>query len=726
MTTSITTCHLCEAVCGLVLEHDGPRITSLRAHEADVHSRGHLCPKAAAIGDVSGDPDRIREPMLKTASGEWRSMGWDEALTLACDRLARTQAEYGRDAVAFYYGNPTGHSSGAMLYAVLFAEVLATKNRFSTMSVDALPRVLTSYLLYGNQALVPVPDIDRTDFLLVLGANPIVSNGSAVSAPAIKKRLRALRRRGGRLVVVDPRRNETAAIADQHLPIVPGSDALLLAALLHVVFARGLDRLGHLADHVDGLAELREAVQPFAPERVAPHCAIDAPSIEALAVDFARAERAVCYGRMVTCTQRFGTLTTCLIDALNLVTGNLDRPGGSMFTSPVVDLAGLAALLGQRGHFDRWRSRVSGLPEFNGEIPVASMAEEMDTPGPGQVRALVVHAGNPVLAIPDGRRLDASLTRLDFMVAIDLYLNETTRHADLILPPSFGPEHDYYPILALGLSLRTVAKYAPAVLPAPSGVRHDWQIFLGLAQGLLARRGLLQRFGSRALATLLGAGPRRIIDLAVRLGPHGLRGRGLTLDTIEAHPEGSELGPLPPVLPKALQTKGGRLRILPPVASYFTRLAAGFAVERPPLTLISRRQQRSNNSWMHNSRRLIAGRPRCTLLMHPEDTAARGLTAGSLVTVTSEVGSLEVAVEPSDEMIRGVVSLPHGWGHDRAGARLQVAAERSGASINDITRASSIDAVSGCTSFALPVVVTRRLDPRDPAPPEPDPRDPAL
>ena len=701
--TDYTTCMLCEAACGLEVVHDGERIKSIRGDDDDVHSKGYICPKAVAIGDIAADPDRVREPMRRTADG-WEPVSWEEAIRFAAERIAAIQEQHGKDAVAYYYGNPTAHDIGALLASLMTVQALGTKNAFSSASVDALPRQLASYLLYGTQAVIPVPDIDRTHMLLILGANPVVSNGSVMSLPNAKKRLKAIRARGGKIVVVDPRRTETAELADAHHPIRPGGDAFLLAAMLQTIFAEDLASPGRLGDFVDGIDRVRRAVAPFTPQAVADVVGISADDIATLARDFAGAESATCYGRMGTCTQRFGTITTVLIDALNLVTGNLDSPGGAMFATPAVDLGGLAATFGQSGSFARYRSRVSGYPEFNGEIPVAGMAEEMTTPGPGQIRALVIHAGNPVLSIPDGRKLDDALAGLDFMVAVDIYINETTRHADLILPTSFGLEHEHYPALAFGLSCHNVAKLSEAIVEPPSGVRHGWSVLRDLALAFLRSRGVLWRMGAAVLGALSGGGPRKILALAMKYGPHKLR-----IEDVEASPHGIDLGPLQPRLPEIVRHKDKRIDLWPdPVAEDMPRLEAELRKERAnkKLSLVSRRHLRSNNSWMHNSRRLLKGKDRCTLLIHPSDASARGIDDGAIVEVTSSVGSIALPVAVSDEMMPGVVCAPHGFGHSRDGVQLSVASERPGVSINDITCASEIDALSGCSSFAVSVDVT--------------------
>lgn len=718
-TISYATCHLCEASCGIAVEHDGERILKIRGDEEDPFSRGYICPKATALADVHADPDRLRRPVRRTARG-WEEIGWDEALDEAAGRLAEIQGRHGRDAVGLYVGNPTAHSYTATLFLVPLLAALRTRSMFSSNSVDALPRLLTSLSLYGSQAVLPVPDLERTSFLLVLGANPVVSNGSIMTAPGCARRLKELRARGGRLVVVDPRRTETAEIADEHHFIRPGADALLLLGMLHALFAEGRVTLGQLAPRLDGAERVRALCAPFSPERVAPATGMAAATIRDLARRFAEAPAAVCYGRMGVSTQAFGAVSCWLIDLLNLLTGNVDRPGGAMFSTPAVDLPALAALVGQTGSFDRWRSRVRGLPEFNGELPAATMAEEIETPGEGQVRALITHAGNPVLSTPNGRRLDRALAGLEYMVAIDIYRNETTRHAHLILPPTFGLERDHYPLLVAGFAVRNVAKLSQAVLPRDPGARGDWEILLGLTTRLLERQGPGGRAGAAALGWIERRGPRAVLREALRVGPWGRRrgagGRGLTLEALLESPHGVDLGPLEPRLPGILRTRGRRIRLDPPrFVADLARVEAALAgaeaaaAGRAPdeLLLIGRRQLRSNNSWMHNSLRLVKGPRRCTLQMHPDDAQQRGLRAGDRARVSSRVGAVVVEVEVSDAMMPGVVSLPHGWGHDREGIRLGVAQEHAGVSVNDLTDEAARDELSGVAVLSgVPVTVT--------------------
>ena len=649
MATRLHTCMLCEAVCGLAVELDGAKLKSIRGDADDPFSRGHICPKAAAIGDVQGDPDRIREPQRREG-GRWRSVSWKEALDEAGERLAAVQRKHGRSAVALYIGNPSVHSYSAMLGVPFLSRALGSRARFSATSVDQLPHMLAALEMFGHQLLLPVPDVDRTSFFLMLGANPRASNGSLMTAGGISRRLDELRQRGGKVVVVDPRRTETAAAADQHLPIRPGTDALLLLAMLQVLFEDGRADLRHLAAFSDGLPLLREAAARFPPERVADRTGISADAIRELARAFATAQSAVAYGRVGASTQEFG-----------------------------------------------------------GELPAATLAEEIDTEGGGRIRALVTFAGNPVLSTPNGARLDRALSGLEYMVSIDVYRNETTRHADLILPTSFGFERDHYDLVFYVLSVRNAARYVEALVPPPPGVRDDFAVLLDLALSL-RRHGGGRR--GRALGAVLRAarmlGERRLLDLMLRFGPHRL-----SLRKLRRKPHGIDLGPLRPQLPARLGTPGKRVQLAPPIfLRDLERLEASLAQRRADLVLIGRRALRSNNSWMHNSLRLVKGPPGCVLLMHPDDAAARGLTSGARARVASRVGSIEVPVGVTSDVARGVVSLPHGWGHTREGAALGVAAAHAGASLNDLTDEQSVDALSGNAAFSgVPVDVTpARID----------------
>jgi anaerobic selenocysteine-containing dehydrogenase len=693
MTVRRTSCNLCEAICGVLVTVDDGRVTDIRGDESDPLSCGHICPKAVALRDLQEDPDRLTTPVRRTADG-WQEIGWDAAYELVVDKLTGIQREHGRNSIGVYLGNPNVHSLGALTHLPAMVKQLRTRNRFSATSIDQLPHMLASYLLYGHQLMVAVPDIDRTSYLLMLGANPLASNGSMMTAPGFGRRLKELRKRGGKVVVIDPRRTETAAVADEHHFVRPGTDAAFLLALIHQVIADGQARP---AAYVDGLAAVEAAVESWTPERAAGITGIPAAAIRRVAREFASAERAACYGRVGVSTQQFGAICQWAIQVLNIITGNLDRPGGTMFPRPAVN-----ALLGLgRGHIGAWKSRVRGLPEFGGELPVSTMAEEILTPGAGQIRAMVTVAGNPVLSTPNGRKLDEALGTLDFMVAVDPYINETTRHADVILPPAPPLERDHYDVIFHQLAVRNTARWNDAVLPKPASARHDWEIFrdLGLA---LVRRTPWSRRRVEVMARLR-LSPRRIVDLGLRIGPYRL-----SLAKLKRSPGGIDLGPLQPALPKALHHKSKRIELAQRmILDDLPRLDSLAEVSADELLLIGRRHLRNNNSWMHNSARLVKGRPRHHLLMNPEDLSRRKLSDGQLVTVTSATGSICVEVAASNDMMPGVVSLPHGFGHNRPGARLSVAGQVAGPSANDITDAGLTDAVAGTAAVnGVPVTVT--------------------
>lgn len=698
-------------MCGLQIDVKGDRVVSVRGDEDDPFSRGHLCPKGPAIADLHHDPDRLRTPLRRTASG-FESIGWDEALDEAAAAIHGIQRDHGNDALAMYLGNPVVHNLGALLYGPRFLRQLRTRNRYSATSVDQLPHMLAAYLMFGHQLLLPVPDIDRTSLFIVLGANPLVSNGSLMSAPGMPRRLRELQARGGRLVVIDPRRTETAAKADQHLFIRPGTDALLLLGMLHTVFANKLVRMRQLGDVTDGLETLRGLVADYSPQVVAGPTGIAAQSIVDLATELASADHGVVYGRVGTSLQPHGGLCAWLLYALNIVTGHLDHPGGAMFTTPAVDAIAAPKGMGVgRGSFGRWRSRVRDLPEFGGELPVATLADEMLTKGEGQIRGLITLAGNPVLSTPNGARLDRAIAGLDKYVAIDFYLNETTRHADLILPPTSPLERPHYDLVFHLLAVRNTAKLSPPLFEAGPEQRHDWQILHGLGTRLAALGGGAgwgQRATDRALAWL---GPERLIDLGLRAGPYGVRGKGRSLSAAQmrAQPHGVDLGPLVPCVPERLPK--GRIDLAPEAfVADLARLRSDLLddpeLEGPRLRLIGRRQLRTNNSWMHNVPKLVSGKPRCTLLMHPTDAESRSLGDGDAVEVRSRVGQVTTTVEFCADMMPGVVSLPHGFGHGREGTRMEVAKTQPGVSINDLTDEQRIDTLAGTAALSgVPVSV---------------------
>ena len=701
-------CNLCEAICGIEITVGPDQRLDIRGDKDDPFSRGYICPKAVALQDFHFDKDRLRHPVRRTASG-WERISWNEAFAEVAQQLKRIRSQHGRDSLATYLGNPSVHNYGVMLFAPGFIRSLKTRNRFSATSVDQLAHHLAAYLMFGHQLLLPIPDLDRTRFFLILGANPAVSNGSLMTAPGMSRRLQEIRERGGKVVLIDPRFNETARFADQHLFIRPGTDVLLLLAMLQVVFAEGLTRLGSLAPFTKGVEIVASMVAQFSPERVASITGIEPEEIRVLAREFAAAEAAVCYGRIGVSTQEFGGVCQWLVNVLNIVTGNLDRAGGAMFTRPAFDPVNAPKSLAPRGSFARRHTRVRKLPEFGGEFPVAALAEEILTDGPGQIQALVTVAGNPVLSTPNGRELDRALAGLKFMASIDCYINETTRHAHIILPPTSPLERGHYDIAFHVLAVRNTTKFSPPLFAPDADAKDDWEILREL-QTRMAGEGFFQRVKGRVMQKF--AGPETLLDLALRFGPYGAGfnpfSSGLTLRKVRKAKHGIDLGPLLPCLPERLCTSDKQIDLAPAVlVNDVERVRMNLldqASHASPhlnghLRLIGRRQLRGNNSWMHNTERLLRGKPQCTILMHPSDAAHRNLVTAQTVVVKSRVGSVELPVEISDEMMPGVVSIPHGWGHDRLGIQLEVAQQHPGTSINDLTDHLSIDTLCGTAAF---------------------------
>jgi len=704
-------------MCGLEIEYEGERVLSIRGDQADPFSQGHLCPKAVAIQDIHTDSDRVRAPQKKI-KGAWVEISWDEALDTVATKLSQLQERYGPDSVAIYMGNPMAHNFGGVLYLSALHEALKTRNKYSATSVDQLPHMLAGFLMFGHQLLMPVPDLDRTDFFLNIGGNPLASNGSIMTAPNIRKRFKALKARGGKLVVIDPRRTETSQIADQHLFISPGRDAFLLLAMLHTLFAENLvKKESPHATSLFGGGEMPGWVADFPPEAVAGVTGISAEDIKTLARDFCAARSAVCYVRFGACTQAFGALVVWLSYVLNGMTGNFDRAGGLMFTSPAADLVGVSKRLGKAGSFGRYFSRVRHLPEFGGEFPVSTLADEMETPGQAQIRGLLTLAGNPVLSSPNGGRLEKALEQLEFMASIDLYCNETSCKADILLPASFALEEDHFDLIFNLLSVRNTLKYSPALFERVGNTKPDWEIIFELAQRLQIKKGGLDSLFAQAMQFLgKGLKPAALVDTMIRFGRYGdwflPFSQGLNLAKLKAHPHGLDLGALQPALPEILCTPDQKINWAPrEYLADLSRLKQDLKRPAPEFLLIGRRQLRSNNSWMHNSLRLVRGKNPCTLLMHAQNAANLELVSGDWVEVCSATGALQVSVEVTDAIMPGVVSLPHGWGHDRQGVQLKIAREHAGVSLNDITEHLSIDALSGNAALNGVSVKIRKIEP---------------
>ncbi|MCX4702015.1 molybdopterin oxidoreductase family protein [Streptomyces sp. NBC_01373] len=725
--TALRICPLCEATCGLTLTIEGTRVTGARGDRDDVFSQGFICPKGASFGAVDGDPDRLRGPLVRK-DGELREATWEEAFDAVAAGIRTVVERYGANSVGVVLGNPNVHTMAGALYPPVLLAGLGTRSIFTASTVDQMPKHVSSGLLYGDANAIPVPDLDHTDHLLLLGANPLESNGSLCTAPDFPGKLKALKARGGTLTVVDPRRTRTAKLADRHIAIRPGTDALLLAAMAHVLFEEGLVELADLAAHVQGLDELAASVRDFTPEAVADACDVDAVTIRALARELAAAPTAAVYGRIGSCTVPHGTLASWLVDVLNILTGNLDRPGGALFPQAATDRTPRPAGPGHGFALGRWRSRVSGHPEAKGELPLSALAEEIDTATEqGEpVRALIAVAANPVLSAPDGNRLDKALDSLDFMVSVDPYLNETSRHAHVVLPPpppSQSPHHDF---AFNTLAVRNQVRYTRPAVPLEPGRMAETEI---LARLVLAATGMHgadpaavdamvidQTLGKavkephspvhgrdpRELATQLTGetGPERRLDLMLRLGPYGegfgVRPDGLSLEKLLAHPHGIDLGPLSRRLPQPLKTRSGKVELLPqPIAGDLPRLRQALHERPAGLVLVGRRHLRSNNSWMHNVPALTGGTNRCTLHIHPEDAERLGVRDGAPVRVKGAGGEVTAPAEVTDGVRRGVVSLPHGWGHDRPGTRLSHASADPGVNVNQILDGSLLDPLSG-------------------------------
>lgn len=694
--THYRTCNLCEAMCGIEIVTSGQQILSIKGDKQDTFSRGHICPKATALQDLYEDPDRLRHP-IENVNGEWKEISWEAAYEKTVAYIQAVQKKYGNDAVGTYLGNPNVHNLGSMLYGRELLHTLGTKNKFSATSVDQLPHHIIAHKIFGHQLKIPVPDIDNCDHFLIIGANPVASNGSIMSVPDVKTRLKAITKKGGEVIVIDPRRTETAEIASKHHFIKPGSDVLMLLAMLNTLFSEKLAKPGRLKEFTPKWNQLALDVATYTPERVAQHTGIEATEVKKLVRDFTKAKAPVCYGRMGASVQAFGTLTQYLIMAFNILTGRLDARGGMMFTQPAADLISQTG----KGHFGRTQSRVRKLPGFSGELPVSALAEDILTEGEGQIKAMVMMAGNPVLSTPNGQQLDKAFQGLDFMVSIDFYLNESNRHADIILPPVSTLERSHYDLIFHLLAVRNTAKYSPALFKAEANTKQDWEILLELSHRLRGKTDLKTRLTHKAKMLL---GPEAQLDFLLRSGPHGGGFnifKGISLRKLKAQPHGIDLGELKPVLPGALQTKDKKIQLhrdffmadLPRVEAHFFETTSKH-LDRP-FSLIGRRHVRSNNSWLHNSKRLVKGKNRCTVMIHPYDAAALKIENAQTVKVASRVGQIELPAEITDEVMQGIVSIPHGFGHDRKGTGWKIAEAHAGVSVNDLSDEMQIDELSG-------------------------------
>lgn len=719
-------CPICEATCGLTLQVDGRAVGDIRGNQDDVFSKGYICPKGVALRELDADPDRLKTPLVRR-KGELVAVSWEEAFAEIEKRLLPIIAEHGRESVAAYLGNPSAHKVALQLYISVFLKALSSKNIFSASTLDQMPKQVSNALMYGSFLTSAVPDIDRCDLLVVMGANPMASNGSLWTVPDFRGRVKEMQKRGGRLIVIDPKRSQTAKVADDHIAIQPGTDAYFLAALVYTLIEEDLVNLGKLEPLVSGVADIKKAVEDYAPEVVADLTKISADTIRSLARDIAATDAAAVYGRMGTSTQEFGTLSSWLNDVVNILAGNLDRPGGVMFPKAPALQANSTGTpgIGHGTRIGRWTSRVRGAAEILGELPAVCLAEEIETPGPQQIRALFTIAGNPVLSAPNGERIGRALGSLDFMVSIDIYLNETSRHADVILPGTSPLEESHFDIGFHQFAIRNAARFSPAVFPLNGSRPEEWEVLLKLAaiasgqelstneldeqiirgriKSLTQKEGspIFERDENDIFDSLTGTGPDRQVDLALRVGPYGdafgTNPEGISLQKLIEEPNGFDFGPLEPRMPEALRTPSGKIEIAPPeILSDLPRLASAFNRATPDaFLLIGRRDVRTNNSWLHNLPLLAKGPFKCTMQIHPKDADRLGLDDGAMASVRGKTGSVDVVTERTDDIMPGVVSIPHGFGHNQQGANLRVAAERPGINSNLLADDSVIDPLSG-------------------------------
>ena len=688
--THFRTCNLCEAMCGVVIQHDGENVLSIKGDKNDPFSKGYICPKATALQDLHEDSDRLRHPVERTANG-WKEISWPEALDKVAAGIQSVQKKHGQNAFGIYLGNPNVHNLGGMLTIKHLLSSIKTRSRFSATSIDQLPHHIVSMHLFGHMLRIPVPDVNRTQYMLIIGGNPLASNGSIMTAPNMRQKLKDIKARDGKVVVIDPRRTETADIASEHHFIRPATDVLLLLAMLNEIYLQGYadkaraknNRAAALAPEI---ARIADFAKDYSAESVADITGIAASEIKRLVKEFCEAESSVCYGRMGVSVQEFGLLSQYLIMVINIVTGRLDEVGGLMFPNPAVDVVNNSG----PGYLGKRHSRVSNLPDFNGDYPVVAMGDEMLVTGEGQLKGFMTVAGNPVLSTPNGEKLDTAFASLDFMVAIDYFVTETSRHAHIILPPVSPLERDHYDVTFNNFAVHNVAKYSKALFAKKKSAKHDWQIYLELAKRLDKKAALATKIERRIVRTL---GPKFMRDQGLRRGPYA----GMSLNKLKKNPHGFDLGPLKRMLPQALKHKDKQIHLN--IDFYQADLERVREMmqnyDDKQVLLIGRRHVRSNNSWLHNSYRLVKGKPRCTLMLHPETAKEYGIEDGQNVKVTSRVGSVTIVAEVTDELMPKVVSIPHGWGHGRKGVKQKIAQAHAGVSVNDLTDDTLIDQLSG-------------------------------
>ncbi|MEM6378011.1 MAG: molybdopterin-dependent oxidoreductase [Bacteroidota bacterium] len=691
------TCNICEALCGLAIEVEDNKVVSIKGDDQDVFSKGHICPKAYALKDVHEDPDRLHYPMRKI-NGSWVQVSWEEAINYTAEQLVKLQVKYGTDTIGIYQGNPTVHNAGSLLFSGNLIRSLKTKHRYSATSLDQLPHHLAADFMFGNQFLIPVPDINRTDFWLILGGNPLVSNGSLMTAPDVGGKLKAIQDRGGQVVVVDPRKTRTAKKADRHFYIRPGTDVWLLLAMLNYTFSQGKVKLKRAEDFIrlEQLGLIQAAISKYTPAFAAGITGISKQEIVELAEAFLNAPSAICYGRLGVSITEHGSLCHWAINLLNILSGNFAEPGGVVFTNPAIDVARSKS---PKKRFGRWHSRVRGLPEYGGELPTATLAEDILEPGEGQIRGFITSCGNPVLSATNGQQVDEALASLEFMVSIDIYLNETTRHADVILPPATGLETAHLGIAFHNLAVHNTINYSEPVLDKPANTLFDWEIFNRLTTAVETAKAKVQ---GAEVANKFRPTLEQVLNQLLTIGPHPYQ-----LEDLKAQPHGIDLGPLAVEdLEDKLQTEDRMIDLFPLI---FEKALADLEtpkIDSDQLLLIGRRDLRSMNSWLHNSYRMVKGKQICVAQIHPKDALKHNIKDKDLVVIQSRVNRIEIIAQVSEEVGPGTISIPHGWGHRKAGTQLQVASQHAGVSYNDLADEQHIDKVSGNAALnAIPIEI---------------------
>lgn len=710
-------CNYCEAMCGVKITYDPDAPTddkkiAVKPDKDDPFSQGSMCPKAAALGALYFDPDKLKLPVKKTGD-QWQQISWQEAYDTIEKKIKSIRRTYGENSIASYMGNPIVHNFGMMVFIKTLLRAIGSKNIFSATSMDQLPHHFAAHYMFGHEFRLPVPDINRTDFMIIMGANPLASNGSIMSSAGVKRRLNDIKERGGKFIVIDPRKTETAKIASQHHFIKPGTDIYFLLAFVHIIFRDKKVRLGRLKKHLAGFDKIEPLVKEFTAEKVSSVTGIEQQQIEALAAEFLAQDKAVLYGRMGLSTQLHGGLCHWLINTINVLSGNFDTPGGMMFPTPAIELARHK----QRPAFGRWKSRVRGMNEFSGELPVVTMADELLTEGDGQVKAFVTICGNPVLSSPGGDRLDKALENIEFMFSIDNYINETTRHADLILPTPSGLEIEHYDLIFNAISVTNNVKFSQALFSVDENRPYDWQILKELSRRISSR-------GLSLVDRILT--PRRLLNWGLMLGPYGKLSspkrwlNGLTLQKLIDSKHGINLGPLQSAVPHRLNTLDKKIHLNPDV--FIQRLnevkqrewlqlqtSAQEKKTAGKFSLIGRRNVNTNNSWMHQVKKLSRSKQvRCTIMINSGDAENLQIVHNELVKVTSRVGEIILPAEITDTMMPGVISIPHGFGHNKKGTRVSIAQSKPGVSINDITDPMRVDKLTGNAAFSgLEVIVEK-------------------